>query len=89
MFHLGSLLPYRQTLYYPIDLKGMNTLVYYEKIVLAKLCEYAPWGQYYKTFYNHLLQIFVISWSICFWEAFPAQSFVCKQGQGPSLEWST
>ncbi len=43
------------------DLQGMNTLVYYEKIVLAKVYEYAPWGQCYKTFYMRKLQIFVIS----------------------------
>jgi hypothetical protein len=30
------------------------------------------WGLYYKTFYGHNLQIFVISWSVCPWQAFPA-----------------
>ncbi len=28
-------------------------------------------GMYYKTFYNHNLQIFVISYSVCPWQAFP------------------
>jgi hypothetical protein len=31
-----------------------------------------PWGMYYKTFYRRNLQIFVISWSVCPWQAYPA-----------------
>ncbi len=34
-------------------------------------------GISYKTFYGRNLQIFVISWSACPWQAFPAWSNVC------------
>jgi hypothetical protein len=34
-------------------------------------------GQCYKTFYGRKLQIFVISWSVCPWQALPALSNVC------------
>jgi hypothetical protein len=40
-----------------------------------------------KTFYGRKLHIFVISKSACSWQAFPAKSIVCKQGQEPTLEW--
>jgi S-adenosylhomocysteine hydrolase len=30
------------------------------------------WGQSYKTFYGRNLPIFVMSWSVCPWQAFPA-----------------
>jgi hypothetical protein len=36
-----------------------------------------PRGLYYKTFYSHNLRIFVISQSVCVWQAFPAMSNVC------------
>ncbi len=29
-------------------------------------------GQCYKTFYGRKLQLFIINWSICPWQAFPA-----------------
>jgi hypothetical protein len=29
------------------------------------------WGLYYITFYSHNLWIFIISWSVCLWKAFP------------------
>jgi hypothetical protein len=29
-------------------------------------------GKYYKTFYGFNLRIFVISWNVCLWQAFPA-----------------
>jgi hypothetical protein len=35
-------------------------------------------GQSYKTFYGCNLRIFVISWSVCPWQAFPAKSNVCR-----------
>ncbi len=34
-------------------------------------------AQYYKVFYNCNLRIFVISYSVCPWQAFPAQCNVC------------
>ncbi len=34
-------------------------------------------GQCYKAFYGRNLQIFVISWSVCPWQAFPALPNVC------------
>jgi hypothetical protein len=30
------------------------------------------WGQSYKTFYGHNLRIFIMSLSVCPWQAFPA-----------------
>ncbi len=38
-------------------------------------------GQCYKTFFARNLYIFVISQSVCPWQAFPAQSNVCRQGR--------
>ena len=36
------------------------------------------------------LQIFLISYSVCPWQALPASSNLCGLGQGrPTLEWST
>jgi hypothetical protein len=46
------------------------------------------WGLCDKTFYGCNLWIFVISYSVCPWHAFPAFN-VCGWGQGPTLEWST
>ncbi len=37
------------------------------------------WGLYYKTYYGRNLRIFVISLSVCPWQAFPAWSNVCGQ----------
>ncbi len=34
----------------------------------------AAWAQCYKTFVTHNLQIFVISWSVCHWWAFPVHT---------------
>ena len=48
----------------------------------------ATWGQCYKTFYSHKLLLFIISESVCPWKAFPAQSYVCRSGQEPTLKWS-
>ncbi len=42
-----------------------------------------------ETFYCRNLRIFVISQTVRPWQAFPVQSNVCGQGQGPTLEWST
>ncbi len=39
--------------------------------------EVAIWGQCYKTFYGRTLCIFIISQSVCPWQAFPAKSIVC------------
>ncbi len=38
-----------------------------------------------KTFFVRTLQIFVISYRICQWQASPAKSNVCGQGQDPVL----
>ncbi len=37
----------------------------------------SPWGQCYKIFFVRNLRIFVISQSVCPWQAFQAQSNVC------------
>ncbi len=42
-----------------------------------------------KTFYVRNLLMFVLSWSVCPWQTFPAQSYVGGYGQEPTLEWST
>ncbi len=42
----------------------------------------------YKTFFVRNLKIFVISQSVCPWQAFPAQSIVCGQGQEHTLQCS-
>jgi hypothetical protein len=39
--------------------------------IISSLIE-VPLGLYYKTFYSRDLQIFVIRWSVCPWQAFPA-----------------
>ncbi len=46
-------------------------------------------GPSYKTFYICKLQLFIISQSVCPWQAFPAQSNVSGQVQEPTLERST
>ncbi len=43
----------------------------------------------YKNFYNLKLRLFIISQSVCPWQAFPAQPNACGQGQESTLEWST
>jgi hypothetical protein len=34
-----------------------------------------------KLFYARNLRMFVISWSVCFWQAFPSKYYVCEQGR--------
>jgi hypothetical protein len=46
-------------------------------------------GLHYKTFYGRNLRIFIISWSVCPWQAFPAWSNNCGWGQEPTLQPST
>ncbi len=64
------------------------------QVVLSTTCPHEemniqPWSMYYKTFYGRNLQIFVISQSVCPWQALPFQSNNCGGGQEPTLEWST
>jgi hypothetical protein len=49
----------------------------------------SEWSQSYKTFYARNLRMYVKSWRICSWQAFPPLSNVCGYGQEPTLEWST
>ncbi len=42
-------------------------------------------GQSYETFNVRNLQMFVLSWSVCPWQDFPAYFMVCGQGQEPTL----
>jgi hypothetical protein len=42
-----------------------------------------------KLFYCRNSQIFIISWSVCPWQAFPAWSNVCGKGREPTLKWSS
>ncbi len=45
------------------------------------------WGQYYKTFCGRKLRLFIMSYILCPWQAFPTWSNVC--GQGWSIpDWS-
>jgi hypothetical protein len=37
-----------------------------------------PWAQCYETFYGRNLRYFVISLSVCLWEAFPTYYNVCE-----------
>ncbi len=61
---------------------------YIFKLEKVMALENMLWGQCYKAFFVRDLRIFVISQSVCPWQAFPAQSIVCGQGQEPTLEWS-
>ncbi len=45
--------------------------------------------QYYTTFFVRNSRIFMISQSVCPWQAFPVWAIVFGQGQEPTLEWST
>ena len=72
-------------------LGGLRALLYTEIVkgsFIFKVCiARTTWDQCYKTFYSRKFQIFVMSQSVCSWQAFPA--FVCGQGQEPTLTWST
>ncbi len=61
-------------------LRLLRTFVNYRR---KKFCNIDTRGQCYKTFYVRNLRIFVISQSVCPWQAVPVQSIVC--GQGMSL----
>jgi hypothetical protein len=47
------------------------------------------WAQCYKTFYGRISRMFVISWSVCPWQAFPEYSNACGQGQDPTQKQRT
>jgi hypothetical protein len=72
-------------------LGGLRALLYTEivkgsfifKVYIAR----TTWDQCYNTFYSRMFKTFVISQSVCSWQAFPA--FVCGQGQEPTQTWST
>ncbi len=53
-----------------------------------KFNDTCPRSQCLKTFYCRNLRIFVISQSVCPWQASPAQSIVCGKGQEPTKEWN-
>jgi hypothetical protein len=71
----------------------IDALVYLTKSMCKftpkKFYEIDPWGQCYKMFHVRNLRIFIISYGVCPWQAFPALSNVCRQGQEPTLDWST
>jgi hypothetical protein len=46
-------------------------------------------GQCYKTFLSVIYDFFVISWSVCPWQASRAWSDVCGLGQELTLQWNT
>ncbi len=52
-----------------------------------KFYNIGPWCQSYMIFYFRNLRMFAISWSVCPWQAFPAQSNICGLGKQPTLEW--
>jgi hypothetical protein len=54
--------------------KGQNTLAYYENLIITHTKVVKHWAQaeFYKTFYFPNLQMFVISWSVCPRQPFPA-----------------
>jgi hypothetical protein len=57
-----------------LDKRSMNALAYLAHLLVAKKQVLNQWarGLYYKKFYGRTLWIFVISYSVCLWLAFPA-----------------
>jgi len=50
--------------------RGGVAIAYMNGITTPEACQAS--GQCYKTFYVRNLRIFVISWSVCPWQGFPA-----------------
>ncbi len=74
-FPAGKAGGYPQTLDYagrPSKDKHGSLLGQFVKYVCKKFSNIGSWGLYYKTFYGRNLQIFVMSYSVCPWQAFPA-----------------
>jgi hypothetical protein len=74
--HLNLLHSGRLRLYLSIsDLSGANDLAYSVSMSVTKkkiLLHRHTRGLYHKTYYGRNLQISVISWCVCPWQAFPA-----------------
>jgi hypothetical protein len=61
-------------------LSGTNALAYMNSLVSdkhEKVYNVDTRGQCYKAFFFRNLRIFIISWSVCPCQAFPAKSNVC------------
>jgi hypothetical protein len=58
------------------------------RLQIRNVLQHMPQGQCYKTFYGRKLRLFIISSSVCSWQAFPDKSYVCGQVQEPTLEGS-
>ncbi len=79
---------------------GIQTIVYFFKALFNYHCvfdiakHFQPslmfpnQAQCCKTFCYLNLQMFIISKSVCLWQAFPSQSIVSGLGQKPTVEWN-
>jgi hypothetical protein len=71
---IASFQPYSQILdLLETNVLGTNTLAYFDVASEQKImfCYIGPWASYYKTFYGLNLQVLVISYSACPWQAIP------------------
>jgi hypothetical protein len=58
------------------------------KLRLWKVVSTGPRVQYYKTFYGHNWQMFLISYGVCRWQVFqPSVMFRVKTQQNDTIEW--
>ncbi len=55
----------------------LNPFSYFGLFCFDRLCALCSWAQCYKTFYDRNLQLFIISETVCYCQAFPAYSNVC------------
>ncbi len=66
----------------------IRTLTIFHQLQIRNVLQHMPQGQCYKTFYGRKLRLFIISQSVCSWQAFPDKSYVRGQVQEPTLEGS-
>ncbi len=74
-FPAGKAGGYPQTLDYAgraTNYKHSSLLGQFVKYVCKNVYNIGSWDLYYKTFYVRNLRIFVMSYSVCPWQAFPA-----------------
>jgi hypothetical protein len=55
-----------------VPMSDSPKLVFLPNLAIFSSLIEVPLGLYNKTFYSRDLQIFVISWSVCPWQDFPA-----------------
>ncbi len=75
---------------YEVKLLNLKLKTCLQQLLGSLLFRYGtPWriwprAQCYKTFYFSHLQIFIISWSVCLWQIFPASPNAYKKSQEPT-----